>query len=274
MLLAFVRNRNGVYMCEIYNSLCSCSFDVAKEFAEYHKLTGQGEIYQTSLMSALIAGVYDGSTTVKQLLDHGDFGLGTFDHLDGELIAFDKDVFQLKEDGTANQATMDQKTPFAVMTYFKPQIELPITESMGRDQVHKLIDQLVPSDNLFCAVRIDGTYEYVRTRTVPRQDPPYRPMLDVVKEQPTFSFRQMQGVIAGFRSPQYTTGINVPGYHEHFINNERTGGGHIQDYRISSGFLQIGVVSKLIIDLPTTEQFLDADLARKDIRQAIEKTEK
>ena len=261
-------------MCEIYNSLCTCSFDVAKEFAEYHKLTGRGEIYQTSLMSALIAGVYDGSTTVEELLEHGDFGLGTFDHLDGELIAFDNKVFQLKQDGSANKAQMTQKTPFAVMTHFKPNIELPITESLTREQLHKLIDQMVPSDNLFCAIRVDGTFDYVRTRTVPRQEAPYRPMLEVVKEQPTFNFRQHKGVIAGFRSPQYTTGINVPGYHEHFITNDRKGGGHIQDYRITSGFLQIGVVSKLNIDIPTTEQFLDADLSHHDIRQAIEKTEK
>lgn len=263
-----------ILMRGFYTPLCACSLDVAKEFAEYHHVTGDGEIYQTSLMSALIAGVYEGTTTVEQLLQHGDFGLGTFNQLDGELIAFDKEVFQLKADGSANPAHLAQQTPFAVMTFFTPDVEVPITSKMSRTDVHHLIDDLVPSDNIFCAVRIDGLYQFVRTRTVPRQTRPFRPMLDVVKEQPTFNFTFKQGVIAGFRSPQYTTGINVPGYHEHFITEDRKGGGHIQDYSISSGFLQIGKVSRLVIDTPTSLDFLKANLAPNDIRTAIEKAEK
>ncbi|MDW6092367.1 acetolactate decarboxylase [Vibrio rhizosphaerae] len=261
-------------MREFYNPHCDCSLDIAKEFAEYHHVTSDGEIFQTSLMSALIAGVYEGSTTVEQLLKHGDFGLGTFNQLDGELIAFDKNVFQLKSDGSANPADMAQRTPFAVMTFFKANIELPLTSRMSREAVHQLIDDLIPSDNIFCAIRMDGVFDFVRTRTVPKQNRPYRPMLEVVKEQPTFRFTQKHGVIAGFRSPKYTTGINVPGYHEHFITDDRQGGGHIQDYRISSGFLQIGKVSRLVIDTPVSAEFLDANLAPEDIRTAIDKAEK
>ncbi|MHC6804295.1 acetolactate decarboxylase, partial [Vibrio antiquarius] len=78
----------------------------------------------------------------------------------------------------------------------------------------------------------------------------------------------------GFRSPKYTTGINVPGYHEHFITDDRQGGGHIQDYSISSGFLQIGKVSRLVIDTPVSTDFLSANLAPEDINTAIEKAEK
>ncbi|SHG02147.1 acetolactate decarboxylase [Vibrio gazogenes] len=257
-----------------YNPQCDCSLDIAKEFAEYHHVTNDGEIFQTSLMSALIAGVYEGSTTVEQLLEHGDFGLGTFNQLDGELIAFDKNVFQLKSDGSANPADMTQRTPFAVMTFFKASIELPLTSRMSRETVHQLIDDMIPSDNVFCAIRIDGVFDFVRTRTVPKQNRPYRPMLEVVKEQPTFRFTHRKGVIAGFRSPKYTTGINVPGYHEHFITDDYQGGGHIQDYSISSGFLQIGKVSRLVIDTPVSTEFLKANLTPEDIHTAIDKAEK
>ncbi|MVG01416.1 acetolactate decarboxylase, partial [Vibrio cholerae] len=156
----------------------------------------------------------------------------------------------------------------------KADIELPITERMTREQVHQLIDRLVPSDNLFCAIRIDGTFPSVQTRTVPKQQRPYRPMLEVVKQQPVFRFQQQHGVIAGFRSPQYTTGINVPGYHEHFITQQRTGGGHIQDYIIRSGFLQIGRVSRLVVDTPVSRDFLEANLTPNNIRTAIEAAEK
>ncbi|EGR4343057.1 TPA: acetolactate decarboxylase [Vibrio cholerae] len=261
-------------MNPLLSAHCSCSQEIAQQFAHYQHISGEGEIYQTSLMSALIAGVYEGATTIAQLLEHGDFGLGTFNELDGELIAFDRQVFQLRADGSAQPAHPEQQTPFAVFTFFKADIELPITERMTREQVHQLIDRLVPSDNLFCAIRIDGTFPSVQTRTVPKQQRPYRPMLEVVKQQPVFRFQRQHGVIAGFRSPQYTTGINVPGYHEHFITQQRTGGGHIQDYIIRSGFLQIGRVSRLVVDTPVSRDFLEANLTPNNIRAAIEAAEK
>lgn len=56
------------------------------------------------------------STSIADLLKHGDFGLGTFNELDGELIAFSSQVYQLRADGSARKAQPEQKTPFAVMT--------------------------------------------------------------------------------------------------------------------------------------------------------------
>ena len=37
-----------------------------------------GEAYQVATISSLLAGAYDGDTTVDEMLRHGDFGLGTF----------------------------------------------------------------------------------------------------------------------------------------------------------------------------------------------------
>jgi len=68
-------------------------------------------IFQIGVMSALLDGVYDGDLTLADLLAHGDFGLGTFDALDGELVALDGIPFQLRSDGTARQAAPEQITP-------------------------------------------------------------------------------------------------------------------------------------------------------------------
>ncbi|CSI85429.1 alpha-acetolactate decarboxylase [Vibrio cholerae] len=80
-------------------------------------------------------------------------------------------------------------------------------------------------------------------------------MLEVVKQQPVFRFQQQHGVI-------------------HFITQQRTGGGHIQDYIIRSGFLQIGRVSRLVVDTPVSRDFLEANLTPNNIRTAIEAAEK
>ena len=46
-------------------------------------------LFQISTSGALVAGVYSGLSTTKNVLEHGDFGLGTFADLDGEMVIVD-----------------------------------------------------------------------------------------------------------------------------------------------------------------------------------------
>lgn len=255
------------------SSGCTCAEDVARSFAEHAQHNDEMVLYQTSMMSALIDGVYDGDVTMRELLEHGDFGLGTFNNLDGELIAFDSNIHHLYPDGTAQEADPEEKTPFACMTFFKPTIERDLDESMSHKDVEALIDSLVDTANLFCAIRIDGEFEVVKTRTVPRQEPPYKPMLQAIANQPIFEFNECSGVLAGFRSPEYVQGMNVAGYHIHFITDERSGGGHVTEYRLKRGRLQMGVISKLYVDLPRNAAFGKAHLNPEDLDKAIREAE-
>ncbi|STV89032.1 alpha-acetolactate decarboxylase [Klebsiella michiganensis] len=75
-------------------------------------------------------------------------------------------------------------------------------------------------------------------------------MTDVLDDQPVFRFNQREGVLVGFRTPQHMQGINVAGYHEHFITDDRQGGGHLLDYQLDHGVLTFGEIHKLMIDLP------------------------
>ena len=256
-----------------HSSTCSCAEDVARSFARHAEHNEDMVLYQTSLMSGLIDGVYEGDVTIKELLEHGDFGLGTFNQLDGELIAFDSNVHHLKEDGSAHVARPEQKTPFACMTFFKPTIERDLDEPMTHKDIEALVNELVDSDNLFCAVRIDGDFEYVRTRPVPRQEPPYKPMLQAISQQPMFEFDNRSGIMVGFRSPEYVQGMNVAGYHIHFITDDRDGGGHVVEYRLKRGRLQMGIISKLFVDLPRNAAFKKAHLTPEDLDKAIKEAE-
>jgi len=94
----------------------------------WHHVSGSedyqaGELYQTSLISALIAGLYEGEMTYGEIRKHGDFGLGAFNDLDGEMVGFDGTFYQLRSDGSARPVAVDQKTRFAVVTFFQPQKE-------------------------------------------------------------------------------------------------------------------------------------------------------
>ncbi|QKJ48362.1 acetolactate decarboxylase [Proteus vulgaris] len=255
------------------NSSCQCSQEILTNLNNYINNHPECTIYQNSLMSSLIAGVYDSDVTIADLLKQGDFGLGTFNQLDGELVAFDNNVFQLRSDGSARKALDSQKSPFAVMTFFNSDIEHSFSYGASQQEIHNTINQYVPSDNLFCAIKIEGEFELVKTRTVPRQEPPYLPMLEAIKNQPIFTFHNESGIIAGFRSPQFTQGMNVAGFHEHYINQQRQGGGHVLDYYLKYGTLKMGVISRLTIDLPCQSTFLQANLMPDNLHQAIEKAE-
>ncbi|CEF57235.1 acetolactate decarboxylase [Acetobacter ghanensis] len=78
-------------------------------------------LYQTSTMAALLDAVYDGETTLDELLQHGNFGLGTFNSLDGEMIVTDGVVRQFRAEGLAAEVPGSLKTPFACVTYFEPE---------------------------------------------------------------------------------------------------------------------------------------------------------
>ncbi|CNC93326.1 alpha-acetolactate decarboxylase [Yersinia frederiksenii] len=252
---------------------CSCTQEVAESFIAYKEKHPECIIYQTSLMSALISGVYEGDITMAELLKHGDFGLGTFNNLDGELVALNSKIYQLRSDGSARAAQPEQKTPFAVMTFFQPTETRNFEHKMNREQLHRVINDVAASDNLFCALRVDGTFSHVETRTVPCQQRPYKPMLEAIAQQPTFKFEHRNGIIIGFRSPNYVQGINVAGYHEHFITDDRNGGGHVLDFQLENGTLTFGTITKLVIDLPQEPDFLQANLSPLNLNNAIRAVE-
>ncbi len=231
------------------------------------------ELWQTSMMNALLEGVYEGDITYAELAKHGDFGLGTFNDLDGEMIAIDGRFFQLRSDGSAHVVEPTQKTPFAVMTFFTPEVTRRLEGPVTRSELYALLDELAPSQNLFYAIRIDGRFSRVVTRTVPRQAKPYRPLTEVVQTQPTFEFTNVAGTVAGFRSPDYVQGISVAGYHLHFITADRTGGGHVLDLTVEDGTLAIDHSSGLHVELPETSAFLSAGLSKAGTSDAIKKAE-
>jgi acetolactate decarboxylase len=230
-------------------------------------------VYQTSTMGALLDGIYDGEVTVAELLTHGDFGLGTFNHLDGEMVVLDGTCYHLRSDGSASIAADDDRTPFAAVTTFVPDITVPVTQPTARTDVIALIDEAIPSANLVHAVRVSGTFTYVRTRTVMARTPPYPPLTEATADEPVALFDDVTGTLAGFRTPDYEQGISVAGYHLHFLDQNHEHGGHALDYTMAHGKIAISSASELHLSLPRTEPFLTADLSPADTAAQIRQAE-
>lgn len=233
----------------------------------------KNRLFQTSTMAALLDAVYDGDLTIKELLTHGDFGLGTFNALDGEMIVDEGIAHQFRAGGLASDVPENLKTPFACVTWFEAEKTVPIKGPCTREELEEQINTLIDNPNLFAAIRFTGHFETVETRTVYCQNHPYPPMLEVVAKQPTFTMNDMDGVMLGFRTPPYMQGINVAGFHVHFLSKNQKHGGHVTEYRLGDGKLEVARISQLDLTLPLTKEFAEADLMPPDLAESIRTAE-
>jgi acetolactate decarboxylase len=229
--------------------------------ADLHAERQPHVLFQASTIGALLDGAYDGDLTFAELAEHGDLGLGTLNGLDGEMIALDGAFFRADIDGAVNAVAAEEKTPFAVITRFEPSIEATIEGPHLHEQLLARIDQLIPAGASSCAIRIDGRFERVQARSVPGQRPPYRPLTEVVAEQHVFDFADVDGTMMGFRFPSYVEGIEVAGYHLHFISEDRSRGGHVLDSHGSGLRVRLDPSNDLHIELPPAIDLADPDLA-------------
>ena len=210
------------------------------------------EIYETSTMSALLAAAYDGQVTYGEVARHGDFGVGTFNALDGEMVALNGQFFHLHSDGTASVADPSDRTPFAVVTFFRGDTRRAIDQVTGRQDLEAIIDQLVPAAGHFYPIRVDGRFVHIVTRTAARQSAPYRPLEQATADQVVSRFSDIDGTLVGFRAPDYAQGLTGAGYHFHFIDDARGSGGHVFDFALESGTVLVDEDVDLHVALPET----------------------
>ncbi|MGA7487453.1 MAG: acetolactate decarboxylase [Xanthobacteraceae bacterium] len=210
-----------------------------------------GEAYQVSTISALLAGGYDGRTTVGELLRHGGFGLGTFNGVDGEMMILDGKAYRGTTDGRAHLVSEGEQTPFAVVVDLKPQGSMPVAEGQSLEQLEAALDALPYSAARILAARIDGRFKSIRLRSEPKQAPPYRPLPEVIKEQQVVhNLEDTEGTLIGFRFPAAASSVNVAGWHFHFLSADRARGGHALALTTGPGEALLEEISDLRISFP------------------------
>jgi len=233
---------------------------------------GGNAVFLSAPIIALVEGFYVENTTMAVIKEHGDFGLGTFNYLDGEMVLLDGNVYQIRSDGEVYRVKDDEQSPFACVTFFSPETFDDIEENDTLKGFHDLLNALIPSENMLYAIRIDGAFSHVRTRAVPRSEN-YKPLVEATANQPVFDFYDVQGCLAGFYTPRFMEGLNTPGYHMHFLTEDHRHGGHLIECSLKKGRIGIQHVPKLDVGLPITLDFLTADLTR-DIGKDLDKAEK
>lgn len=239
---------------------------------ELHAERDPHVLFQASTIGALLDGAYEGDVTFAELTEHGDLGLGTLNALDGEMIALDGRFFRADSRGHVSEVEPAARTPFAVLTWFEPTVEADIDEPLAHDELIALLDGRLPEGTVACAVRIDGIFELVHARSVPRQQPPYRPLAEVVGTQTVFDLPDVEGTIVGFRFPDYSEGFEVSGYHLHFISADRSRGGHVLEARPRRARARIDVSTDLHVELPPGIELASVHVSRQ-VHEALERAE-
>jgi acetolactate decarboxylase len=204
-------------------------------------------LYQVSTYTSLAEGAYDGMVPVGELMRHGDLGLGTFEGLDGEMVVLDGKCFQVKADGSVSRPGPSVMVPFAAVTRFEPDLVIGNITAGNLTELGATLDARLPSRSIFWAVRMEGTFPYVKARSVPAQGEPYPPLADALKNQSVFIYRNVSGTVVGFFTPDSAAGIDSPGFHLHFLAADRTRGGHVLDIVTSGGRVELDTTPRLTV---------------------------
>jgi acetolactate decarboxylase len=238
----------------------SLSFIVTTAIARYLERPIH-TVFQVSTSGALVAGVYDREVSVQTVLEHGDFGLGTFANLDGEMVVVDGHAFQVQGSGRVSEASRGAGAPFAVVTWFKPDTKSSIASVASFKDLEARCDGFRRSGNIFYAFRLDGRFKRARTRAVNPPRPGTR-LVDAAKAQSEFISTNIDGTLVGLWSPGFASAFSVSGYHFHFLSADRQHGGHLLDLEADALQLDVEALTNFHLALPESEAFLKADLSK------------
>ena len=229
-------------------------------------------LYMSSPINALLEGFYRDDITIDTLKTKGDFGIGTFNNLDGEMIALGGRFFQLDLDGNARPVAGDMKTPFSTVCRFEPMLSEEIAAPLSWEQFNAQLKNILPSDNMFYAIHMEGKFKTVQTRSVPRTEN-YRPLSEATDHQKLRRFENVAGHLVGFYTPGFVPSVNVPGYHFHFIDKDFSAGGHLLGCEPERLDIRLQIFFSMELTLPKTLDYLTASFTR-DAKKDLEKAER
>ena len=220
-------------------------------------------VFQYSTLSALLEGIYDGELTVGELKKHGNYGIGTFNALDGEMVLADGKCYKVTSDSKVVPVGDDVKTPFASVCTFTPDTVFQVGQPLKLKNLEQYIDSVVPSNNLIYAYRISGSFDSIVIRSVPRQEKPYKRLIEAYKMQGVYTFAHEEGLLFGYKFPAYLKEVNMDGYHLHFLSDNKSKGGHLLNCVLNRGVVSVAYIRSYNLQIPDNKYFNQAILTNK-----------
>lgn len=234
------------------------------------------KMYQVSTLQALTQGDYYGNATIGELLQKGDTGLGTFKDVDGEMIVLEGKCYRAKADGTVELAADSDSTPFASVTFLNKSISFNLNEEYSMSELLAKLDSKISErgENNIYACRIDGYFREVHARSEKAQQEPYKPFAKVLEvDQQEFKFTEVSGSLVCVYFPSYMDGLNLAGWHVHFLSDDKTMGGHVFGFQLVEGRVYLGETNGFTFLIPDSDYFHKLKLTEVT-KEEIETVEK
>ncbi len=232
-------------------------------------------IYQVALLQSLTQGYYDGIVKVSELKQHGDTGIGTFEGVNGEMIVLDGKVYQALGDGSVKEADDDETVPFSNVTFFDNDVSVTLSKADNLDSLKAQLSQTVEEKgkNLFYMVKVSGEFQKMYVRSELKQEKPYKSLDQALAtDQREFHYENIKGTVVALYCPDYMGGLNTPGWHFHFISDDRTKGGHVLDLSFETAEAAFDLTESFDLYLSDNKDFQSMELS-KDVSDAIKKVE-
>lgn len=232
------------------------------------------KLFQHGTLAMLVDGLFGGTLAVSDLLKHGDFGIGTAEGLNGELIILDGVPYQALADGTIRVIGDDELLPFANVNSADFEGRAVLSDIEMKDVDATLAKEL-SYQNTFVAIKISGTFRTVQTRVVKKQERPYPTLSETASKQQVFNAEDVRGTVVGYYTPDLFHGAGVAGMHLHFVDDQHEFGGHLLDFKADQVKLSWQLLDGLDLNLPIQDaEFMahEASDAEK-IQQSISESE-
>lgn len=242
--------RAGIIGIFLLGAGCAAPATSAGSRAAEHS-SRPASLVQFGTVDMLNRGLFDGPTTAQQLGRHGDFGLGGFQALDGELAVLDGVVYRFRSDGVLRIAQPGDLIPFAAVTTFRADQRSTIRSPLADfAELQASVTTAAPDQTRMLAVKIHGTFTAIKTRSPRRQTKPYPLLSEAIKTQAEFVYTNIRGTLIGFRLPVYLGTTNATGYHFHFVSDDRRVGGHVLDVAVDEATVELQRIDQLQLHVP------------------------
>lgn len=229
--------------------------------------TDYSKMYQHGTLATLVPGLFEGTETLGEILKNGDTGIGTATGLGGEMVVLDGKPYLVKSDGHIDLIPKETQVPFATVHYSDPNLKSITVSNLKQQELGQKIFTHHSWKNVFFAVMLKGKFSQVKTRAVAAQTRPYPPLSDVADQQAVFEEKDSQGTVVGYFAPDLFQGMAVAGFHLHYLNDDKTMGGHLLDFTVGSGTLTVQPFATIEQHFPVNDQeFMqhDFDLSQMD----------
>ena len=206
-------------------------------------------IFQYSTKNIVLAHDYNGDITVGEIKEKGDFGLGTFNMFDGEMVFYSGNVYQVLTNGEINKMSSETLSPYVVTKFFNSDTSFSLPNNLSLDSVKTLLNPFIENSLVPLAIKMTATFKTLKSRSVDKVSDESITLTQIIANQTEFDFTNVSGTVIGFWFPDYFDGVNFTGFHLHVLLENLSGGGHMLDCTFENVSVEIDYASGVDVAL-------------------------